>query len=213
MFSVIVISKKGREDVQDLKYGDVVVCALGRVGAYSSWHVARRKELVKVSDDLDVEEVITVFVKGLTARMLLGHISIARNFLVPQAKSSCLIHSSGSGTGFYLLQMAKALNIEVIGIVSTEEKQKICETLGIKTLIWKNKDETLQDLKTMKPMGFDVVFDGNGQSTIECSIESAKKNGLVVLYGSSTGGVRFTRLFSERLMAQLIIIIVFRCKT
>src|SRR6478752_4172910 len=130
-----VIEAVGPE-VTELKPGDRVAYCNGPIGAYSELKIHPAERLVKLPDGIGFEQAASMMLQGLTVQYLLR-----RLHLVPKAGDTVLWHAAAGGVGLIACQWAKALGIQVIGTVSSEEKAKLARDNGCAhTVIYTKED-------------------------------------------------------------------------
>jgi NADPH2:quinone reductase len=82
------------------------------------------------------------------------------------------------------------LGAVVIGVVGSEDKAKLAKKNGCKHVLVRGRDEIAASVKKIsKGLGAHVVYDGVGKDTFIESLDSLRKRGLMVLYGSASGPV------------------------
>ena len=111
--------------VTEFKVGDRVAYANGPLGAYSELKVHPGDRLVKIPDGISFEQAASMMLQGLTVQYL-----IRRMHYVPKAGDNILWHAAAGGIGLIACQWAKALGVNLIGTVSTEEKAALAREHG-----------------------------------------------------------------------------------
>src|SRR5207247_6342502 len=86
-------------------------------------HPAER--LGKLPDGVSFEQAACAMLQGLTVQYLLR-----RLHLTPKSGDTVLWHAAAGGVGLIACQWAKALGVNVIGTVSSEEKAKLAREHG-----------------------------------------------------------------------------------
>src|SRR6201999_1014015 len=109
--------------VTNVKPGDRVAYA-GALGAYSTERVIPADRLVKLPDSIDFKTGAAMMLQGMTAQYLLR-----RTFPV-QKGQTILVHAAAGGVGLILCQWARHLGVNVIGVVSSEEKAALAMANG-----------------------------------------------------------------------------------
>jgi NADPH:quinone reductase-like Zn-dependent oxidoreductase len=179
------ISACGRT-VSDFALG-VPVFGVTRFGAYASHVCVPRHQVFPISEGSkfsadDWAAFPTVF---LTAYHGLFHHFI----LHPGMK--VLVHSAAGGVGGALLQLGKIARCQTVGVVGSSRKVRTALDLGADWVIDKSRDNLWTKAREVCPDGFDVVFDGNGPSTLRQSYRHLAPTGKLVAYG-------FHSFFSKR---------------
>jgi NADPH2:quinone reductase len=176
-----VIEKVG-ENVVEFKVGDRVAYATIQFGAYAEARIINKKYLVLVPDWIDDETAAAVLLKGMTAYLLLR-----RTFMVSK-KNTVLIHAAAGGVGQFMCRLAKYYGAKVIGVVGSQEKKNIVESLGVDYVISRDEEDFVQRvLEYTNGEGVHVVYDSVGLDTLESSIQCLSVVGLLVSFGSSSG--------------------------
>jgi NADPH:quinone reductase-like Zn-dependent oxidoreductase len=102
-----------------------------------------------------------------------------------------LVHSAAGGVGGALLQLGKIARCEMVGVVGSSHKVKTALDLGADRVIDKSRENLWTKARAISPDGFDIVFDGNGPSTLRQSYRHLAPSGKLVAYG-------FHSFFSKR---------------
>ncbi len=168
--------------VTDFKVGDRVAYATGPIGSYAEKRVIHQHHLVVPPSTLSDIQVAGSLMKGLTAHALLHRVYIAT-----RAKK-ILVHAAAGGVGHILCQWAKALGIEVIGTVSSDEKIIPARGFGCAHVInYKEKNFVEEVAKITNHGGVGLVYDSVGHDTLEKSLECLWPMGMCVSFGESSG--------------------------
>ena len=124
-----------------------------------------------------------VLLQGLTA------LTIAKIPSLPP-NATVLVHAAAGGTGLLLVQVLKSMNITVIGVVSSALKQKIAEDAHCDHVINRTTTNVVQRvLEITQDRGVACVFDGVGQSTLDISLASLARFGMLVSFGNASGKI------------------------
>jgi len=179
------VSACGRA-VSDLALG-ASVFGVTRFGAYASHVCVPRHQVFPISEGSkfsadDWAAFPTVF---LTAYHGLFHHFIIRPGM------RVLVHSAAGGVGGALLQLGKIAGCEMVGVVGSSHKVKAALDLGADSVIDKSRENLWTKAREICRGGFDVVFDGNGPSTLRQSYRHLAPTGKLVAYG-------FHSFFSKR---------------
>jgi NADPH:quinone reductase len=138
--------------------------------------------LIALPDFIDDETAAAATLKGLTAQYLL------RGVYAVRAGETILVHAAAGGVGLILCQWARHLGVRVIGTVSTEEKAALAKQNGCQHPIVYTKEDVVARVRELTSgEGLPVVYDGVGAATLERSLHSLKRRGLLVSYGSAGG--------------------------
>ena len=176
-----IIEKIG-PDVKNFKVGDKVAYASMPIGSYSTHRIFPTKKLIKVPDEIELENVVTLMTKGITAFYLLH-----KTYPVKSGET-ILFHAAAGGVGQILCQWAKSLGCTVIGTVGSDEKIEIAKNNGCDHVINYSKENFAEKVKKItNGDGVPVVYDGVGKKTFDGSIECLKVRGTMVSFGNASG--------------------------
>ena len=176
-----IIEKIG-PDVKNFKVGDKVAYASMPIGSYSTHRIFPTKKLIKVPDEIELENVVTLMTKGITAFYLLH-----KTYPVKSGET-ILFHAAAGGVGQILCQWAKSLGCTIIGTVGSDEKIEIAKNNGCDHVINYSKENFAEKVKKItNGDGVPVVYDGVGKKTFDGSIECLKVRGTMVSFGNASG--------------------------
>ncbi|UCF93057.1 MAG: zinc-binding dehydrogenase [Desulfobacterales bacterium] len=164
--------------INDLAAGTPVF-GLTRFGAYSQQVCVPRHQVFSISPDskLTLDEWAAFPTVFLTAYHGLFH-----NFVL-RPQMEILVHSAAGGVGSALLQLGRLANCRMIGVVGARHKVESARAFGADVVIDKSREDLWARAKAICPAGFDVVFDGNGPSTLKQSYQHLAPMGKLVTYG------------------------------
>lgn len=170
--------------VQGLVAGDRVCYATPRYGAYSEERVLPASIAVKLPDSVDDLAAGSIFVKGLTATIL-----VHRVYPVKQG-TKVLVHAAAGGVGRLLCQWARALGATVIGTVGSAKKAELATGFGCHHVIDYNRENFAERVREItQGAGVDVVYDSVGKATFQGSLACLATLGHLVNFGQSSGPV------------------------
>ena len=176
-----IIEKIG-PDVKDFSVGDKVAYASMPIGSYATHRIFPTKKLVKVPNEIELENVVTLMTKGFTVFYLLH-----KTYPVKSGET-ILFHAAAGGVGQIFCQWAKSLGCTVIGTVGSDEKIEIAKTNGCAHVINYSKENFAEKVKEItNGEGVSVVYDGVGKKTFDRSIECLKIRGMMVSFGNASG--------------------------
>ncbi len=176
--------------VTDVKPGDRVAYANGPIGAYSELKVHPVDRLVKVPEGISFEQAASMMLQGLTVQYLLRRLHV-----VPKAGDTVLWHAAAGGIGLIACQWAKALGVNVIGTVSSEEKAALAREHGAAhTVIYTKEDFVAKVNEITGGRKVPIVYDSVGKDTFVKSLDCLHVRGLMVSFGNSSGPVAPTDL-------------------
>ena len=169
-------------NVSNFSVGDKIAYAAAPLGAYSTHRNYISKNIVKVPDDIDLEQISSAMTKGMTTFYLL------HKTYVPKEGETVLFHAAAGGVGQFFCQWAKSLGLKVIGTVGSDEKVEIAKKYGCDEVInYSKEDFAKKVLDLTNGKGVSVVYDGVGKTTYDKSIECLKLRGTMVSFGNASG--------------------------
>jgi len=171
--------------VSEFKAGDRVAYCNGPLGAYSELKIHPAERLVKIPEGISFEQAASMMLQGLTAQYLLR-----RLHLVPKAGDTILWQAAAGGVGLIACQYARALGINLIGTVSSEEKAKLAREHGAAhTIIYTKEDFVARVNEITGGKKCPVVYDSVGKDTFLKSLDCLQPRGLLALFGNASGPV------------------------
>jgi NADPH:quinone reductase len=138
------------------------------------------EKAIPLPDEISFETASAVLLQGLTA-----HYLTRDSYEVKEGKS-ILVHAAAGGVGQILIQIAKLLGGQVIGLTSSLVKSKAAYSAGADHVFLYNDNWIEEVRKETNGFGVDVVYDSVG-STLQESFEVTKVGGTVVFYGMAGG--------------------------
>jgi crotonyl-CoA carboxylase/reductase len=172
-------------------------------GSFAQFTKVQAQQLIPKPKNLTWEEAASYGLVYFTAyRMLITQCNI-------QAGDKVLIWGAAGGLGVFATQLCKITGAEAVGVVSSPEKGKLLEQLGITGWIDRNEykgmmrkggespDEEKARFKESRRFGKavkeilggepDIVFEHVGQATFPTSVLTVKPFGKVVICAGTTG--------------------------
>ncbi|MFI9744627.1 quinone oxidoreductase family protein [Streptomyces sp. NPDC052494] len=170
-------------DVRGFSEGDRVAWQ-GVPGGYAQRALVPADLAVHVPDGVTDQMAAAVPLQGITA-----HYLVTSTYPVKEGET-ILVHAAAGGVGLLLIQLAKARGARVIGTVSSAEKEALAREAGADEVI-RYDQVNFADVtrKLTDGEGVHVVYDGVGKSTVDGSLASLRKRGLLALFGASSGPV------------------------
>ena len=169
--------------VKGFKEGDRVAYA-ATPGSYAQERLVDPKFLVKLPKRISFETAAGMMLKGLTAQYLL------RRTVRLRKGQTILVHAAAGGVGQILCQWAKALGVNVIGTVGSEEKAKFAAAAGAKhTILYRTENFVERVRQITKGDLCDVVYDGIGKATFPDSLDCLRPLGMFASFGSASGPI------------------------
>jgi NADPH:quinone reductase len=170
--------------VSDFAEGDRVTYTGSPLGAYSTDRVMGIEPLIKLPDGIGFDTAAAMTMRGLTTSYLLRRIASL------SAGDTVLLHAAAGGVGLIFNQWARELGIRVIGTVSTDEKAEIARAHGCaETIVYTREDVAARVRELTDGEGVPVAYDSIGATTYQSSLESLRRRGLLVCFGTSSGPV------------------------
>jgi NADPH2:quinone reductase len=137
---------------------------------------------MKLPDAISCETAAAMTMRGLTASYLM------RRIWPLQEGDTILLHAAAGGVGLIVSQWAKLLGLNVIGSVSSDEKAAVARAHGCDhVIVYKREDIAKRVREITHGVGAHVVFDSVGKSTFAASLDSLKRRGLLVCFGTASG--------------------------
>lgn len=172
------------EGVTNVAPGDRVAYTGSPLGAYSTSRVMPAGVLVKLPESIGFETAAAMMMRGLTSAYLL------RRIYPLKEGDTVLLHAAAGGVGLIFCQWAKILGIKVIGTVSTPEKAAIAKDHGCDHIIYYTRENVPKRVRELTGgQGVPVVYDSVGKDTFAGSLDSLKRRGLLVCFGTASGPI------------------------
>jgi NADPH:quinone reductase len=172
------------DGVTSVKPGDRVVYCDGPLGSYSSERNMPAGVLVKLPQWVSEQHIAAGFLRAMTVEYLL-----TRTFKC-KAGDTILFHAAAGGVGLIASQWARALGVNMIGTVGSDEKGKLALAHGCAHVInyrTENFVERVKEITGGKKLP--VVYDSIGKDTWPASLDCLQPLGLMVSFGNSSGPV------------------------
>jgi NADPH2:quinone reductase len=164
--------------------GDRIAYAGAPVGAYASARNLPAWRAVKLPMALTDEQVASVFVKGITAHMLL-----TRVYPVDRG-TTILVHSAAGGLGQLMVRWAKHLGATVIGGVGSDAKAAVARAAGAHHVIIGRDADVIGAVADLTGgRGVDVAYDGVGGTTLARTLACVRPFGVVASIGQAAGPI------------------------
>lgn len=172
------------EGVSHVKPGDRVAYAARPPGAYAEARVMPAAVLVKLPDNIDFETGAAMMLQGLTVQYL-----FRRTFPL-KGGETILFHAAAGGVGLIACQWARALGVNLIGTVGSDQKGELAKQHGAAHVINYNKEDFVARVKEITGgRGVPVVYDSIGADTFTGSLDCLSPLGTMVSFGSASGPV------------------------
>lgn len=153
-------------------------------GSYAQRVVVPANKAVRVPEVVDDRTAAATPLQGMTA-----HYLVASTYPV-RTGDTALVHAAAGGMGLLLTQLVKARGGNVIGTVSTDEKERLAREAGADEIIRYTQDDVAEEVRSLTDgRGVDVVYDGVGKDTFDASLASLRPRGTLALFGAASGPV------------------------
>jgi len=170
--------------VTEVRVGDRVGYLLGPQGAYSDARLMPANVLIRLPDGISDRTASTLMMKGMTVQYLF------RQVYPLNGRETILYHAAAGGVGLIACQWARALNVTMIGTVSSDEKAEIARAHGCTHTIVTSRENIAQRVRELTDgKGVPVAYDSVGKDTVQASIDSLQVRGTLVSNGTTSGPV------------------------
>ncbi|WP_182543513.1 quinone oxidoreductase family protein [Halosaccharopolyspora lacisalsi] len=170
-------------EVTDFSPGDRIAWAMAP-GSYAQRAVVPVDKAVRVPDAIDDNTAAAAPLQGMTA-----HYLVTSTYPV-RTGDTALVHAAAGGMGLLLTQLVKARGGNVIGTVSTSEKEQLAREAGADEIIHYTEDDVANEIRDLTDgRGVDVAYDGVGRDTFDASLASLRPRGTLALFGAASGPV------------------------
>ena len=190
---IIAIGKR----VSRWKIGDLVT-ALVPGGGYAEFVTTNENHALRIPDGLDMNQAAALcetFFTVWTNVFLRGKLKAGEKFLV---------HGGSSGIGTTAIQLANVFGAEVYTTAGTDEKCKLCETLGARHAINYRSNDFVAVLKEeLSSEGMNLILDMVGGAYTARNISVMDNDARLVLIGFLGGheaNVNFMQVMMKRLV-------------
>jgi NADPH:quinone reductase len=170
--------------VTSLRVGDRIVYAGAPIGAYASERNLPAWRAIGLQESIADEAAASVFVKGITAHMLLTRVYPVG------PDTTVLIHSAAGGLGQLMTRWARHLGATVIGTAGSDIKAATARDAGAHhVVVGRNADFARAVADLTEARGVDVAYDGVGGSTLAKTLQCVRPFGVVASIGQSAGAI------------------------
>ncbi|MFL5779712.1 MAG: NADPH:quinone oxidoreductase family protein, partial [Thermoleophilaceae bacterium] len=165
----------------DLSPGDRVA-AFCMLGGFAEVAAAPAHTTFRLADELDFAQGASLVLNYHTAWFSL----VTRGRLAEG--ETVLVHGAAGGVGTAVLQVAKGLGARTIGVVSSDEKERVAREAGADEVLrsdgpWKDQ------AKEFSGGGVDVLVDPVGGDRFKDSLRSLAEGGRLVVVGFTGGSI------------------------
>ena len=164
------------------------VAAFCLLGGFAEVAVAPAYLTFPLADGLDFAQGAALVLNHHTAHFALA----LRGRLA--AGETVLVHGAAGGVGLAALQVAKGLGARTIGVVSSDEKERVAREAGADEVVrsggpWKDEAKALTG-----GAGVDVVLDPVGGDRFTDSLRALREGGRAVVVGFTAGAIPEVRV-------------------
>ena len=172
------------EGVTEVAVGDRVAYAGRPNGAYAQERNMPADVLVRLPDAIDFETGAAMMLQGLTVQYLFNRT------VKLKAGDTVLFHAAAGGVGLIAAQWARAIGVNMIGTVGSEEKAELARSHGCAHVINYNTENFVERVKQITGgKKVSVVYDSIGKDTFIGSLDCLAPLGMMVSFGSASGPV------------------------
>ncbi|HEU4853435.1 MAG TPA: quinone oxidoreductase [Telluria sp.] len=172
------------EGVTHLQPGDRVAYAARPPGSYAEVRNMPASHIVRLPDNIAFETGAAMMLQGLTVQFLFNRLRQLK------AGDTILFHAAAGGVGLIACQWARALGVNMIGTVGSDEKGELAKAHGCAHVINYNRENFVERVKEItNGAKVPVVYDSIGKDTFMGSLDCVAPLGLMVSFGNASGPV------------------------
>lgn len=172
------------EGVTDVAVGDRVAYAGRPNGAYAQLRNMPADILLRLPEGIGFETAAAMMLQGLTVQYLFNRT------VKLKAGDTILFHAAAGGVGLIAAQWARAIGVNMIGTVGSDEKAALARAHGCAHVINYNTENFVERVKQITDgQKVSVVYDSIGKDTFTGSLDCLEPLGMMVSFGSASGPV------------------------
>lgn len=172
------------EGVTVVTPGDRVVYCDGPLGSYASERNLPASVLIKLPQYVSEQHIAAGFLRAMTVEYLLNRTYKCK------AGDTILFHAAAGGVGLIAAQWCRAIGVNMIGTVGSDDKGKLALEHGCKHVINYNTENFVERVREITGgKKVPVVYDSVGKDTWPASLDCLQPLGLMVSFGNSSGPV------------------------
>ncbi len=151
-------------------------------GAYAEYAVAHTDYVAPIPDDMDFATAAAFFANYLAAYFLL-HVSAHA-----ERGETVLLYGAAGGIGSAVLQLARHAGVDVIALVSNNERAAYAKEQGATHVIqYRREDVSARVRQITNGRGVDYIFNSAGGDTLARDYDLLAPVGLLIWYGFAAG--------------------------
>ena len=172
------------EGVTEVAVGDRVAYAGRPNGAYAEARNMPANILLRLPGSISFEAAAAMMLQGLTVQYLF------KRTVQLKKGDTILFHAAAGGVGLIASQWARALGVNMIGTVGSDEKAALAREHGCTHVINYNTENFVERVREItKGEMVSVVYDSIGKDTFTGSLDCLRPLGMMVSFGSASGPV------------------------
>lgn len=172
------------EGVTEFRLGQRVAWCLVW-GSYAEYAIVPAARLVALPDAIAEETAVAVLFHGLTAQYLIHDTARLAPGMV------ALVLAASGGIGQMLLALGSRAGARMLGVTSDPAKAALARARGAaEVFLYENGGFAAAARAATGGRGVDVVFDPIGAPSLRDSFRAARRQGLIIAFGSVGGSVR-----------------------
>jgi NADPH2:quinone reductase len=168
--------------VAGFQVGDRVAYAGRPNGAYAEARVMPADILVKLPDAISFDTAAAMMLQGMTVQYLL------RQTYAVQPGETILFHAAAGGIGLIACQWARALGVNLIGTVSSDERRPWPRSTRPTSSTTRPRTSSNAS-RNHRRQRVPVVYDAIGKDTFTGSLDCLRPRGMMVSFGNASGPV------------------------
>ena len=170
--------------VTEVAVGDRVAYTGRPNGAYADVRNMPAEILLRLPDAISFETGAAMMMQGLTVQYLFNRTAKLK------AGDTILFHAAAGGVGLIAAQWARAIGVNMIGTVGSEQKAELARAHGCAHVINYNTENFVERVKEITDgKKVSVVYDSIGKDTFIGSLDCLRPLGLMVSFGNASGPV------------------------
>jgi len=175
-----IVEKVGSQ-VTHIKEGQRVI-AFPHTGTYADYVIADSNLVFPIPDGVNFEQAVACPIASFTAHMVLNQIANLNK------GETLLVHGAAGGLGTTAIQIAKSMDVKVIGTVRRTEQISEALQVGADYVV-NNKTEDFVDRvnEITKGKGADVILDPLGGTFTSNGMKCLASYGRMVILNNSSG--------------------------